>query len=246
MGRRFSSAPSSPGSIPDEPSYELTMEVDRTEEDNYKSSTMDDTTVHTWRYLPFKQQILQMEIDGALIQNIDHNMVISKLCDMGIKVYLLMHDSTDLKRDLIKMMEDASYDDSATIDFNRCCLFKDENGRVFNTILAGSATGLSSAWAVSTSMFSGLNATIVMFTLVRSLALLPGSGDLGYGPLYLAVFVGSVLKEETSHSWLSSQLYISGTPSISSVALGVPFAVSDGKIFGIFIVLCLCSRFQNV
>ena len=173
----------------------------------------------SWKCIPFKQQLLQMEVDNALLNNTDHNNIISKLCDMGIKVYLLMYDSSDLKKDLEQIVEDASHDDWTTCDFNRCCLFKDDNGRVFNTILSGGASGLASTWASNKATFSGLHATLAMTVLSRSLACIPGSENLGLGPIYLALIAGSILYSETSHSWLSAQIYVNGTPSTSSVAL---------------------------
>jgi len=228
-------APSTPGSALDDRSYEVTLDVDtvtKTEGEEYESyfeKTVDDAS---WRIEPFKEPILQLELDQTLANNTDHNTIISKLCDMGIKVYLLMHDSTNLKRDLNKMLEDASRDDSETANFHRCCLVKDEHGRVLNIILAGTTSGLSSCWEASNSMFSGLHASVAMFILTRSLArLLAGGADLGQGPLILALFISSVLKTEISHSWICSQLYVHGTPSIGSIALTLPIYLSDGRNF---------------
>lgn len=250
-GRRsnHSAAPSTPGSVADERSYEVTLDVDtvvpqNTTEEEYESD-MEKTVDSSWRIEPFKQQILQMEIDQTLVNNTDHNTIISKLCDMGIKVYLLMHDSTNLKRDLSKMIEDASKDDAETANFNRCCLLKDENGRVFNIILAGTSSGLSSCWESSTSMFSGLNASVTMFILTRSLARIPTSADLGQGPLLLALFISTVLKVEMSHSWICSQRNINGIPSISSVALSIPIFLSDGEI-QFFFQLFVCCYLEHI
>lgn len=235
-------APSTPGSAIDDRSYEVTLDVDtvtKTEVEEYESyfeKTVDDAS---WRIEPFKEQSLQLELDQTLANNSDHNTIISKLCDMGIKVYLLMHDSTNLRRDLNKMLEDASRDDSETSNFHRCCLVKDEHGRVLNIILAGTSSGLSSCWEANNSMFSGLHASVAMFILTRSLArLLAGTTELGQGPLLLALFMSSVLKVEMSHSWICSQLYVHGTPSIGSIAMTLPIYLSDGRNFvGFFCII---------
>jgi len=113
-----------------------------------------------------------MELDNALLNNTDHNNIIAKLCEMGIKVYLVMFDSEDLKEDLTKIVEDASNDDRTTSDYNRVCLYKDEQGRVFNLVLSGATRGLGSNFAMNLAGFSGLQATCAMAVLARSLGCL--------------------------------------------------------------------------
>jgi len=153
------------------------FDVSVAKSDRYQRK-MDDSTAgkleeaETFICTPYKSQLIQMELDNALLNNTDHNNIIAKLCEMGIKVYLVMFDSEDLKEDLTKIVEDASNDDRTTSDYNRVCLYKDEQGRVFNLVLSGATRGLGSNFAMNLAGFSGLQATCAMAVLARSLGCL--------------------------------------------------------------------------
>jgi hypothetical protein len=212
------------------------FDVSIADHERFQTNTRDDQSLEkieeaeSFVCAPYKAQLIQMELDNALLNNTDHNNIIAKLCEMGIKVYLVMYDSEDLKEDLRKIVEDASNDDRTTSDFNRVCLYKDELGRVFNLVLSGASKGLGNQFANNSAAFSGLQATCAMAVLTRSLGCIPQvpEGFVGVAGRYLALMIGLILPEEIGHSVMNVSMFVNGMPSTGAHAL-TNNLIADGK-----------------
>jgi len=166
----------------------------------------------------YKHQAVQEELLSILESNdSDHNKVIAKLIELGVVVYIVTYDSTDLFRDLIEITIHASNHNPRYASNNRCCLYKDSKGRVFNVVVSGGTEGLAGTYDSNFISFSGFEATSAAVVLFRSFACL--DQDTGLKPAYLSLILGLVLHEEISMLWPNVCLQVQGTPSIGAFAL---------------------------
>jgi hypothetical protein len=166
----------------------------------------------------YKHQTVQEELQTiADAGDTDHNTVIAKLIDLGVKVYVVLHDTPDLFRDLKEISNDASDHDPKLAANHRCCLYKDNKGRVFNVIVSGGTAGLAGTYKSNYVSFSGLEATMAAVVLSRSFSCL--AEDSGLKPAYLSLILGLVLTEEISMVWTNVCLQVQGTPSIGAFAI---------------------------
>lgn len=102
----------------------------------------------------------------------------------------------------------------------KCMLYTDRMGRVFNVIISGGAEGLSLTWTTIESAFSGWLAIAVIPFTIREIASYTShnyaTSSLAIPPLALLFFFGLVLPSETSHAWLTMSIMVRGTNSVGS------------------------------
>jgi len=102
----------------------------------------------------------------------------------------------------------------------KCMLYTDRMGRVFNVIISGGAEGLSLTWITIESSFSGWLAIAIIPFTIREIASCTASNyatsSLAIPPLALLIFFGLVLSSETSHAWLTMSIMVRGTNSVGS------------------------------
>ena len=87
-------------------------------------------------------------------------------------MYLVDHDSIDIGV-LVKVIEhfQSHYDRSKPeYENQRCLLYRDEKGRLYNLTLKNESSGLAGTWKSLLQSFSGLQAMIALTILTRVIA----------------------------------------------------------------------------
>jgi len=171
--------------------------------------------------MQYKQQLLQNVIDKP--ENTDNRATIDALKDLGITVYLAEPDSVDISI-LSKVVEHASsssYFDRATGrmegEHQKCLLYRDERGRLYNLVLANGCSGLAETWKSLLISFSGLQALVALSVLTRAFSCLDEESSVRPG--YLSLLLGLILYEEMSQVWVNTSMFVRGTPSIAAYTL---------------------------
>uniref|UniRef100_A0A7S1BC40 Uncharacterized protein n=1 Tax=Corethron hystrix TaxID=216773 RepID=A0A7S1BC40_9STRA len=105
--------------------------------------------------------------------------------------------------------------DAVTLELpsQRCLLYTDNLGRVFNVVVSGGTRGLNSAWETALTIFCGWEACLLIPMLTRCLAC---SDTITVEPGFLLLLFGFVFNNETSMTWLATTLLIRGTPSVGA------------------------------
>jgi len=180
-----------------------------------------------WTCSPYKRESLQDEMDSAQAQGRSKkDAILETLQTMSVTCYIVEHDADFILQDLRKIVYKAARENrssSALVNPNgmsqRCCLYEDQEGRLFNLVVANHAVGPASYWASLLESFSGTQAMIAFTVLCRSF---PCSFDANIGqlrPAYLSLILGLVLSEEISLSWLNASMLVRSMPSVSAHTL---------------------------
>lgn len=146
---------------------------------------------------------------------------IDQLKEFGITVYLAEHDSVDLSllRQVVRHVAASKSDPTKSrYENQRCLLYRDENGRLFNLTLDNGASGLAGTWKGISMAHSGTQAVAALAILTRAYACANVSGAFLH-PGILATVLGLTLHEEMSHVWLNLSLLVRGTPSVAAHTL---------------------------
>lgn len=108
---------------------------------------------------------------------------------------------------------------SPILGYQRCLLYQDSQGNLFNLVLAKHASGPSEKWLDFLHSYSGVQAMMALVILCRSFPCVIHENEvvnLGpLGPAYLSLILGLVLSEEISLSWLNTSMFVRATPSVS-------------------------------
>ena len=168
----------------------------------------------------YKTQILQRIIDQQ--DNRDGRQTIDQLKEFGITVYLAEHDTVNLT--LLKQVishvtvnkNDRSRGDPH--ENQRCILYRDKTGQLYNLTVDNGAEGLASTWKTYMLSFSGMQAMVAMSVLTRAFACMNPESKVKPGYL-LALVLGLVLAEELSGSVLNVAMLVQGTPSVAAHTL---------------------------
>jgi len=169
----------------------------------------------------YKRQILQDVIDSAE-NNVNGRAAIDQLKDFGVTVYLADHDSVDIGvlRKVVEHVSKNCNDRSKHhLDNQRCLLYRDEKGRLYNLLLKNESAGLASTWKSLLLSFSGLQAMIAITALARVFSCVNPDENSSVKPGYLSIVLGLILYEEISYVGLNCSMYIRGTPSIAAHTL---------------------------
>lgn len=168
----------------------------------------------------YKTQILQKIIDQH--DNTDGRQTIDQLKEFGITVYLAEHDTvnTALLKQVISHVTVNRNDRSKEPHENqRCILYRDKNGQLYNLTVDNGSGGLASTWKSLLLSFSGLQAMVALSVLTRAFACMNPESRVKPG-YFLGLTLGLVLYEEMSQSFLNVALLVQGCPSVAAYSLG--------------------------
>lgn len=185
--------------------------------------TLDETG--KWTCRPYKREKLQDEMDNARKEGLaKRNVILETLQDMSVTCYIVQHDSNDIMQDLKSIVSKVARENRNQAAFNpnltqRCCLYEDHEGRLFNLVVAPHAVGPAGTWASLLETFSGTQAMIAFTVLCRSLPCAFSNNIAQLRPAYLSLILGLVLSEEISLSWLNSSMLVRNLPSVSAHTL---------------------------
>jgi len=167
------------------------------------------------------QQLLKEVVDTN-----DNEKILETLQKLGMRVYVISHDTPHLFEDIRDVIEVVSNEDrrlNGKSDKNnsRCLLYQDAQGRLYNLCLEYYAAGVSAGWRSQVMKFAGFQATLALTVLCRAF---PCAGNIeGIRPAYLAFVFGMVLSEEISLSYVNAVMFIWGMPSVSAYNFLYPF-----------------------
>ena len=112
---------------------------------------------------------------------------------------------------------------SSNYSFQRCLLYLDEQGRLYNLTLSNHSIGPASRYMEYLTTFSTMEAIIALTILCRSAPCIFNENTIqNLKPAYLSLVLGLVLTEEISLSWLNASMMIRSTPSVSAHTLYSP------------------------
>ena len=168
----------------------------------------------------YKNRLLQQVMEAS--ENADGSRAtIDQLKEFGITVYLAEHDSVDksLLTQVVKHVS-ASKSDRSKSDYEnqRCLLYRDATGKLYNLTLHNGCSGLASTWKSQLLSFSGFQALVALTVLTRAFAC-SSVDTVELRPGYLSLLVGLVLSEEISNVWLNVSMFVRGTPSIAAYTI---------------------------
>lgn len=192
----------------------------------------------------YKSKVLQQVIDAH--QNKDGSRAtIDQLKEFGITVYLAEHGSVDmyLLKQVVNHASASKSDRSRTqYENQRCLLYRDENGRLYNLTLNNGCSGLAGTWKSLMISHSGLQAMVAITMLTRAFGCADAVGTV-LKPGYLSLILGLVLYEEISHAWLNVSMFVRGTPSVAAYTLLSAFD-SDWPRKFVVLALAVCSSME--
>jgi len=176
-----------------------------------------------WDCLPYKQCIIRQEVERA---NGDQSKppyagIVNELKNLGVRVYIVSYSSDDVLSDVRHIVSMVSKDDrrAPLREKQRCLLYRDERDRVFNLMIKGESSGLSSQWEAQLLSFSGFEAIVALSVLCRTFPCINMDGENGIRPGYLTFLIGLVLSEEVGFVLVNVAMLIRGIPSVSAYAL---------------------------
>lgn len=146
------------------------------------------------------------------------NDIVQQLRNVGVTVLSLESLSTAA---MINYMNAVATMRLGNGNDEKCMLYTDRMGRLFNVIISGGAEGLGKSWIESQAVFSGWIAISVLPFLARNIISYSFDGyangaAMALDPFFLLVIFGFVLRHETSHSILAMSLLVRGTNSVGS------------------------------
>jgi len=126
----------------------------------------------------------------------------------------------------------------------KCMLYTDRMGRVFNVVISGGAEGLSHTWANIEASFSAWLAIVIIPHTIREIISYSfgsyATNTLAFPPIVFLFYFGLVLPNETSHAWLAMSVMVRGTNSVGSHVWRTPSLVDYPRVI-LLIVLSLAS-----
>mmetsp|Transcript_24833 Transcript_24833/g.45680 ORF Transcript_24833/g.45680 Transcript_24833/m.45680 type:complete len:207 (+) Transcript_24833:1415-2035(+) len=162
--------------------------------------------------MDYRKVVLQQMMDQY--ENKDGSRAtIDQLKEFGITVYLAEYDSVDmfLLKQVVQHVTASKSDRSKShYENQRCLLYRDENGRLFNLTLNNGSSGLAGTWNSLLISYSGLQAMVALTVLTRAYAC-ADVADAALKPGYLSLILGLILYEEISHVWLNISMFVWGT-----------------------------------
>ncbi|KAL9182919.1 hypothetical protein ACHAXT_004198 [Thalassiosira profunda] len=168
----------------------------------------------------YKSAVLQQVMDQHETKD-GSRATIDQLKEFGITVYLAEHDSVDmfLLKQVVQHVSVSKSDRSKSrYENQRCLLYRDANGRLYNLTLNNGSGGLASTWKGLIVSFSGMQALAALTILTRAYACADVPGVV-LKPGYLSLILGLILYEEISHVWLNTSMFVRGTPSVAAFTL---------------------------
>ena len=133
-----------------------------------------------WVCQPYKQEIIQQQLDANSPGANRRTAIIGALRDLGVKVFIIEAKSIDSTADILHHVkrvvgfvarENRAVSQSAAapgLGFQRCLLYQDRYGRLLNLTLASHAAGPTAKFQEYLDCFSGLEAMVALTVLTRS------------------------------------------------------------------------------
>lgn len=132
-----------------------------------------------WVCQPYKQEIIQQQLDSNSPGASRRTAIIGALRDLGVKVFIIEAKSIDSTADILHHVKRVvgfvarencvlGQSSSAGLGFQRCLLYQDRYGRLLNLTLAHHAAGPTAKFQDYLDSFSGLEAMIALTVLARS------------------------------------------------------------------------------
>jgi hypothetical protein len=174
--------------------------------------------------------------------------VVQHLNNVGVTVLNLESLSTFA---MVTYMDAVANMRIGDVDDEKCMLYTDRMGRVFNVIISGGADGLAKTWSMIESSYSGWIVIAAIPFLIRVLAsfTLDGyktSDGMALSPLVLLVLFGWVLQNETSHVWLTINIHVWGSNSVGAHVWRTGSLTDYPRLLLVTILTLACSAPQNL
>mmetsp|Transcript_9782 Transcript_9782/g.20479 ORF Transcript_9782/g.20479 Transcript_9782/m.20479 type:complete len:558 (+) Transcript_9782:103-1776(+) len=204
------------------------------------------------QYRSYRRDHLINEIDAANNRGLEgHGQVLETLRNARILVYIIdakvcvtLSDVVDgIRRVVDHVCRDPQHRDHP--NNQKCLLYRDYDGRLFNLVLTSQYSNLDSSWRSNFESFSIVQAAALFTFLTRSLSCafeLEATDD--FRQVYLVVILGVVFTEEISLSWTNVALLVRGYPSMSAYALTSSVVGTDWlrKLIVLMFVVSSASR----
>lgn len=144
--------------------------------------------------------------------------VVQRLNNVGVTVLNLESLSTAA---MVTYMDAVTSMRIGDVSDEKCMLYTDRMGRVFNVIISGGAEGLTKTWSMIESSYSGWMVVAAIPFMIRVLASFTSDGyktsdGMALSPLILLFIFGWILQNETSHCWLTINLHVWGSNSVGA------------------------------
>jgi len=136
----------------------------------------------------YRHQELQAVIDRANetesveLRRLANQKVMEQLANLGVSVYLISYECEDVWKEIRHCIFEASNMHLWNCSRDRCLLFEDEKGRLFNLLAAGDFNGLAGSYDAMIDQASGLEAMCAFVILIRAFACV-GTCSEGYTSL---------------------------------------------------------------
>jgi hypothetical protein len=152
--------------------------------------------------------------------------VLTKLKQSGVRVFVVSflntgYDKAKLWNAIRGIIREASSMERKCGCYGpeRCLLYQDDKGRLFNLMIQGEYSGLASQWRSGIATFSGLESMAALVMFVRAFGCTADINFTSIRPGSLTFILGLILVEETSLVWLNIAMLVWGMPSVSAFGL---------------------------
>jgi hypothetical protein len=125
---------------------------------------------------PYRHEELQQVLDAAnKAETLDarreaNQKVMEKLANLGVSVFLISHECDNVWEEVNHCIYEASTTAIYYVSTDRCLLYEDEKGRLFNLLVSGDFSGLTNSYDSMLDKASGLEAICALVVLVRCFA----------------------------------------------------------------------------
>ena len=99
-----------------------------------------------------------------------NQVVMEKLANLGVSVFLISYECDDVWREIKHCIFEASNMALWNCSPDRCLLYEDEKGRIFNILVAGDFSGLKGTYDAMLDTASGAEALCAIVVLLRAFA----------------------------------------------------------------------------
>eukprot|EP00522_Entomoneis_paludosa_P007692 CAMPEP_0172439572 /NCGR_PEP_ID=MMETSP1065-20121228/508_1 /TAXON_ID=265537 /ORGANISM="Amphiprora paludosa, Strain CCMP125" /LENGTH=542 /DNA_ID=CAMNT_0013188271 /DNA_START=17 /DNA_END=1645 /DNA_ORIENTATION=- len=213
---------------------------------------------------PYKKEIIAQQLNDNSPGANRRMAIIGALRDLGVKVFIIEAKSIQTTADILHhvqrvvgfvarenrtyrynpldmetIADDEEYTQATTasLGFQRCLLYQDKTGRLFNLMLTPHAMGPAYKFEEYLDTFSNVQAVSILAVLTRAFTcMMEGDTINTLQPAYLAMVLGMVFVEEMSLSWLNSSMLVRASPSVSAHTLT---SGSGSDLFRKAVILCL-------
>ena len=175
--------------------------------------------------LPYKREHLQKQIRAKAPGSLRRHAIIETLQELGIKVFVIDSNSTTSTSDIVMHIqrvvkyvsrENCIEPSTGPLGFQRCLLYQDQQGRLFNLTLPSHTVGPAETYKNYLESFSGLQAMIAATVLCRSLACISAG-------MFLEKIVSAVDRISLTHQCFefSRQYFVTSSLFVANIRSGI-------------------------